>query len=134
MEEIKLTITEEDKEAYKFLKQFKDEATMKQMLDNAAELFNNACTVDGEEGFFEPEVYRDNKLVKMDKEKLLKLREEYLNNLLVYAQDFHPDETECGVVRSSKDIYWFVDEGANLGYITIYANYIKMIDEVLKDK
>ena len=132
--EIKLTINEQDKELYNFLTKFKDEKVMKEMLNKAAELFDCACTVDGEEGFFEPEIYRDNKLVKMDKETLLKMREEYLNNILLYAQDFHPDQFECGIVREPKDIYWFVDEGANLGYITIYANYIKMIDEVLKNK
>lgn len=131
---INLTITENDKEAYNFLKKFKDEETMKHMLNRALELFNNSCTVDGEEGYFEPETLKENKLKSMSKENLLKLREEYLNNLLLYAQDFHPDQNECGVVHSSKDIFWFVDEGASLGYVTIYANYIKAIDEVLKGK
>ena len=131
---INLTITENDKEVYNFLKQFKDEETMKHMLSRAAELFHYTCTVDGEEGYFEPETLKENKLKSMGKEDLLKLREEYLNNLLLYAQDFHPDQNECGVVHSPKDIFWFVDEGASLGYITIYANYIKAINEALKDK
>ena len=134
MAEIKLTITEQDKETYNFLSRFKDEKSMKEMLNRAAELFNHSCTVDGEEGYFIPEVLKERKLKKMSKEDLLKAREVYLNNLLIYAQDFHPNETECGIVYSPKDIFWFVDEGANLGYITIYANYIKAIDEVLKAK
>ena len=130
--EIKLTINEEDNELYNFLSKFKDEETMKHMLNKAAELFNNSCTIDGEEGYFEPEILKENKLKAMSKEQLLKAREEYLNNLLLLAQDFHPDQTECGVVHSPNDIFWFADEGANLGYITIYANYIKVIDDVLK--
>ena len=130
--EITLTINEQDKELIKFLKQFKDEEAMKFFLNKAAELFQQSCTVDGEEGYFEPEALKENKLKTMSKENLLNLREEYLNKLLMYAQDFHPDQNECGVVPS--DIYWFVDEGANLGYITIYANYIKAIDEVLNNQ
>ena len=127
--EITLTINEKDKALIKFLNQFKDEETMKLFLNKAAELFQQSCTLGGEEGFFEPEVLKENKLKTMSKDKLLKLREEYLNSLLLCAQDFHPNQNECGVVPSN--IYWFVDEGANLGYITIYANYIKAIDEVL---
>ena len=130
--EITLTINEQDKELIKFLKQFKDEETMKFFLNKAAELFQQSCTVDGEEGYFKPEILKENKLKTMSKENLLRLREEYLNKLLVYAQDFHPDQNECGVVPSN--IYWFVDEGANLGYITIYANYIKAIDEVFNNQ
>ena len=130
--EIKLTITENDKNTYELLSKFKDEESMKDALNRAAELFNFSCTVEGEEGYFTPEVLKERKLKNMSKEGLLKLREEYLINLLMYAQDYHPNETECGVVSSPKDIFWFVDEGANLGYITIYANYIKAIDEMLK--
>ena len=131
--EITLTINEQDKALLSFLKKFKDEESMKFFLNKAAGLFQQSCTLDGEEGYFEPEVLKENKLKTMSKDELLKLREGYLNNLLMYAQDFHPDQNECGVVHSPTDIYWFVDEGANLGYITIYANYIKAIDEVLNN-
>ena len=134
MKTINLTITEEDREVYNLLKGFKDDKTRKLMLSRAAEVFNSFCTVDGEEGFFEPEVLKENKLKSMSKEQLLKAREEYLNNVLIYAQDFHPDKNECGVVHSPNDIFWFVDDGAVLGYITIYANYIKAIDEILQSK
>lgn len=134
METINLTITEEDREVYDLLKEFKDDKTRKLMLSRAAEVFNSFCAVDGEEGYFKPEILKENKLKSMSKEQLLKAREEYLNSVLIYAQDFHPDKNECGVVHSPEDIFWFVDEGANLGYITIYANYIKAIDEMLKNK
>ena len=128
---IELEINEEDRMLYHFLKQFEKEGTMKEMLSNAVELFSSSCSIDGEQGFFSPEVLKERKLKNLSKQELLKLREQYLADMLDYAQDYHPDQNECGVIKGSDNVFWFVDEGANLGYITIYANYIKAIDEML---
>ena len=134
METINLTITEQDREVFRLLRDCKDDETRKLMLNRAAEVFNSFCSVDGEKGSLEPETLKERKLKTMSKEKLLEAREECLKALLECAQDFHPDKNECGVVHSPNDIYWFVDDGAILGYITVYANYIKAIDEILKDR
>ena len=37
-------------------------------------------------------------------------------------------------MRGPDTEYWFVDEDSRLGFITLYSNYIKMIDEVLNEK
>lgn len=133
--EITLTITEKDAELYAFLKNCKNEEMVKDLLSNAVDLYQYSNGDSGElPGYPTPEKLKENKLSKMSKEDLLKLREEYLNALLLNAQDYHPDEVDCGVMRGPDDEYWFIDDGGRLGYISLYANYIKMIDEIIGGK
>ncbi len=133
--EIKLTVTEKDKILYNFLKQFKNEEYMMKGLNDAVETYGFCCGDDSEElGYTAPENLKERLWESMKKEDLLDLRNKYLEEVLVYAQDFHPDEIDCGIMRGPDTEYWFVDEDSRLGFITLYSNYIKMIDEVLNEK
>ena len=136
MEEIKLTINQKDyKELYNFLKSFKNNQYMLDGLTNAVDLYKFSNGNDGESyGYTTPENLKERNWKKMNKEDLLKLREQYLKEVLLYAQDYHPDEVDCGIMRGPDAEWWFVNDGSRLGYISLYANYIKLIDEVLKDK
>ena len=133
--EIKLTINEQDKEIYNFLKEFKNEEYMKKGLSDAVETYRFCTGSDSEMvGYTTPENLKDRIWKSMKKEDLLDLRDKYLEELLIYAQDFHPNEIECGIMRGPDTEYWFINDGSRIGYISLYANYIKLIDEVLKDK
>lgn len=133
--EIKLTVTEKDKILYNFLKQFKNEEYMMKGLNDAVETYGFCCGDDSEQlGYTAPENLKERLWKSMKKEDLLDLRNKYLEEVLVYAQDFHPDEIDCGIMRGPDTEYWFINDGARIGYISLYANYIKLIDEVLKDK
>lgn len=135
MSKITITISDSDQVLFDFIKGCKDERYMKEHLKSAVELYNYAVGDTGElPGFLTPEKYRVNKLVNLNKNELIKLREQFLNNLLLFAQDFHPDEVDCGILRGPDDDYWFIDDGAKLGYIALYSHYIKEIDDVLKTK
>lgn len=132
---MQLTITEEDKSLYDLLKNCNNEEMMKDLLNRVVDLYKFSNGDSGElPGYPTPEKLKENKLKAMDKEALMKLREEYLNLLLLNAQDYHPDEIDCGIMRGPDDDYWFIDDGGRLGYISLYANYIKMIDEIIGGK
>ena len=133
--EIKLTINEQDKEIYNFLKEFKNEEYMKKGLSDAVETYRFCIGGDSEMvGYTTPENLKDRIWKSMKKEDLLDLRNKYLEELFIYAQDFHPNEIECGIMIGPDTEYWFINDGSRIGYISLYANYIKLIDEVLKDK
>lgn len=104
----------------------------KQHLKDAAELYD-FCNADGgvQEGHLTPENYRDKVLANKNKEELLQLKDGFEKEILLLVSDFHPDECDCGVMRGPDDVYWFIDEDSRLGFVTLYVNYIKMIDEVL---
>ena len=133
MENKIITITEEDKELYSFIKHCKDEQMIKNALSVAVELYEFCSGNTGElPGYLTPENFKERKLSKMSKDELLALRENYQKDILLFAQDFHPDEIDCGIMRGPDTEWWFIDDGSRLGYIALYAQYIKMIDEVLK--
>ena len=133
MENKIITITEEDKELYSFIKHCKDEQMIKNALSVAVELYEFCSGNTGElPGYLTPENFKERKLSKMSKDELLSLRENYQKDILLFAQDFHPDEIDCGIMRGPDTEWWFIDDGSRLGYIALYAQYIKMIDEVLK--
>ncbi len=133
--EIKLTVTEKDGILLDFLKQFKNEEYMMKGLTDAVDTYGFCCGNDGEQfGYTTPENLKERVWKSMKKEDLLDLRKKYLEEVLLYTQDFHPDEIECGIMRGPDTEYWFINDGSRLGYISLYSNYIKMIDEVLKDK
>ena len=132
MSKIIITVTDSDNELFNYLNKYKDESTMKDRLKDAINIYNYCCGDCGElPGFPTPEKLKETKLNKMSKENLIKLRNEYLANLLLYAQDFHPDEIDCGILRGPDDEYWFVDDCGKLGFIALYASYIKEIDSLL---
>ena len=132
--EITLTIKEEDKELYNFLKECKEEKYMKSMLSHAAELYRFCCGSEDEMlGYHKPESFKE-RVRSQSVDQLTKLKQQYLEMMLAYAQDFHPDEVDCGVRRGPDDEYWFVDDGGRLGFISLYANYIKEIDNLLREE
>ena len=133
--EINLTITKKDGFLYEFIKDCKNIDYVKIYLRDAAELYR-FCNSDGgiQEGHLTPENYRDRVLSNKTKEELLELKSKYEKEVLLYASDFHPDECDCGIMRGSDTEYWFVDEDSRLGFIALYSNYIKMINEVLDEK
>lgn len=134
MKGYQIEITPEDKGLYEAIIDIDGEESIKKYLANAVELYQFCNGTSGEmPGYLTPENLKERKLKGMKKEELLKLREEYLKDLLLFAQDFHPDEVDCGIMRGPDTEWWFVDDGGRLGYITVYANYIKMIDEVLDE-
>lgn len=132
---IELTITEQDGFLYEFVKNCKNIDYVKICLKDAIELYR-FCNSDGgvQEGHLTPENYRDRVLSGKTKEQLLELKSKYEKEILLYASDFHPDECDCGIMRGPDTEYWFIDEDSRLGFITLYSNYIKMINEVLDDK
>lgn len=134
-ENLTITITKEDKELYNYLKNCENEQMMKYCLTNILELYQ-FCSGDFgiSSGYLTPENYRDRKLINYKEEQLLKLKKEYEQKILLIASDFHPDTCECGVMRGPDTEWWFIDEESTLGFIALYANYIKMIDEVLKER
>ena len=132
---IQITINEEDKNLFEFVKNCKDEQALKNCLTCAADLYT-FCNGSFDElpGYLTPENYKAKTLSKLDKAKLLKLKKEYEKNVLLLAQEFHPDEVDCGIMRGSDTEYWFIGDDSKLGLITLYSNYIKMIKEVLDEK
>ena len=132
---IELTITEEDGFLYEFVKDCKNVDYVKMWLRDAADLYR-FCNNDGsiQEGHLAPEVFRDRVLATLSKEGLLELKGKFEKEVLLNASDFHPDECDCGIMRGPDEEYWFIDEYSRLGFITLYSNYIKMIDGLLKDK
>ena len=133
--EIKLTINEQDKEIYNFLKEFKNEEYIKKGLSDAVETYRFCIGGDSEMvGYTAPENLKERIWKSMKKKDLVELRNKYLEEILIYAQDFHPNEIECGIMRGPDTEYWFINDASRIGYISLYANYIKLIDEVLKDK
>ncbi len=133
--EIKLTINEQDKEIYNFLREFKNEEYMKKGLSDAVETYRFCTGSDSEmAGYTAPENLKERIWKSMKKKDLVELRNKYLEEMLIYAQDFHPNEIECGIMREPDTEYWFINDGSRIGYISLYANYIKLIDEVLKNK
>ena len=130
---IELTITENDGFLYEFIKDCKNIDYVKMYLRDAAELYR-FCNSDGgiQEGHLTPENYRDRVLKNKTKDELIKIKNKLEKGILLYASDFHPDECDCGIMRGPDAEYWFIDEDSRLGFITLYSNYIKMIDEILK--
>ena len=130
---VELRITEEDGNLYQFVKRCASIDYAKQHLKDAAELYD-FCNADGgiQEGHLVPEIYRDRVLARKNKEELLQLKDDLEKKILLIVSDFHPDECDCGVMRVPDDIYWFIDEDSRLGFVTLYTNYINMIDEMLK--
>ena len=132
---IELTITEQDKELYEFIKDCKNKEYVKQYLTDAVGLYRFCNSDSGiQEGHLTPENYKSRVLVNKNKDELLKLKSEYERQVLLFASDFHPDECDCGIFRGPDTEYWFIDEDSRLGFITLYSNYIKMINEVLNEK
>ena len=84
-----------------------------------------------QEGHLTPENYRDINLSNKTKEELLTLKEKYEKDIMLLVSDFHPDECDCGITRGPDTKYWFIDEDSKLGFVTLYYNYIKVINEVL---
>lgn len=135
MSKITITITDKDLELFNFVKKCTSEQYMLDHLKDAVELYNYCVGDTGElPGFDTPERLKEKKLINLSKEQLLKLREEYMYNLLCFSQDFHPDEIDCGILRGPDDDYWFIDDGGKLGYIALYAHYIKQIDSLLNTR
>ena len=134
--EIELKITEKDnKEIYEFLKYCKDKKMMLNRLKDAVNLYEFSNYETGElPGYLTPERLKEKKLKEMNEEQLLKLRKLYEDDLILFAQEYHPDEVDCGIMRGPDNEYWFIDEGSRLGYITLYGQYIKVVDEVLKER
>ena len=134
--EIELKITEKDnKEIYEFLKYCKDKEMMLNRLKDAVNLYEFSNYETGElPGYLTPERLKEKKLKEMNEEQLLKLRKLYEDDLILFAQEYHPDEVDCGIMRGPDNEYWFIDEGSRLGYITLYGQYIKVVDEVLKER
>lgn len=132
---ITLTITQNDGPLYEFIKNCKSEEYMKMYLKDATELYRFCNSDSGiQEGHLTPENYRDRVLINKNKEELHTLKRAYEKQILLYASDYHPDECDCGVMRGPDTEYWFIDEDSRLGFITLYSNYIKMINEVLNEK
>lgn len=132
---IELTITKNDGFLYEFIKECKNIDYVKMCLRDAAELYR-FCNGDGgiQEGHLTPEHYRDRVLKNKTKDELIKIKNELEKDILLYASDFHPDECDCGIMRGPEPEYWFIDEYSSLGFIALYSNYIKMIDEILKEQ
>lgn len=129
---INLTITSNDGYLYEFIKNCKNDETIKMYLRDAAELYTFCNSDSGiQEGHLTPENFRDRVLINKTEEELLNLKKEYEKEVLLFTSDFHPDECDCGIMRGPDTEYWFVDEDSRLGFITLYSNYIKMIDEIL---
>lgn len=132
---IELTITKEDGFLYDFVKNCKNLEYAKIYLKDAAELYRFCNSDSGiQEGHLTPENYRDRVLAGKTKRELIELKNKYEKEILLYSSDFHPDECDCGIMRGPDTEYWFIDEDSRLGFITLYSNYIKMIDEILKEQ
>lgn len=132
---IELTITEKDGSLYEFIKNCKNIEYVKQYLKDAVELYQFSNSDSGiQEGHLTPENYKDRVLVNKSEEELLKLKSEYEKEILLFASEYHPDECDCGIFRGPDTEYWFIDEDSRLGFITLYSNYIKMINEVLNER
>lgn len=135
---IELTITKEDGYLYECIKNYKNIDNVKMYLRDAVELYEfcNCYNTGGgpQEGYLTPELYRDIVLKGKTNEELIKIKNEFEKEILLYASNFHPDECDCGIIRGPDTVYWFIDESSTLGFITLYSNYIKMIDELLKEQ
>lgn len=135
-ETITIAITKEDKDLYDYLKCCKNEQSAKNLLYNVLNTYLWLCG-DQEgihEGFLTPENMKERKFKKFSDERLLQLKKEYEKDILLEVSDFHPDEFDCGIFRGPDTEWWFIDEYCNLGHITLYANYIKMINAVLDER
>ena len=132
---IELTINENDGVLYDYIKNCRSIEYIKMYLKDAVELYLY-CNGDGgiQEGHPTPENYRNRILKGKTKDELNQIKNDLVNKILLISSDFHPDECDCGIMRGPDTEYWFIDEDSRLGFITLYANYIKMIDEILKRK
>ena len=136
MNGFEIKITNKDGLLYEFISERDAEIDeIKRYLNEILGLYKFCVGDSGElPGYLTPELYKERKLKGMNKEELLKLKEQHINSLLLFAQDFHPDEVDCGVMRGPDTEWWFIDDSGKLGYITLFAHYIKKIDEVLHEK
>ncbi len=135
MENKTITVTEKDKVLSEYLCKCKDEEMMKNALTIAVDLYNY-CTGKYElcKGFPSPDSYKRT-LKFSSKEKLLKLKKEYEQEILSWASIFDPDQVDCGIMRGpDEDKYWFVEEYGPLGFITLYSYYIRKIEEILNER
>lgn len=135
MENIEIKITKQDKELYDLFKYCKNEEMVKSLLNDIVGLYLFSNGNGGVlEGHLTPENYRDRVLKNKTKEELTQMKGDLEKNILLYVSDYHPDECDCGIMRGSDTEYWFIDEDSRLGFMTLYTNYIKMIDEILKEE
>ena len=132
---IELTITNSDGVLYDYIKNCRSIEYIKMYLKDAVELYLY-CNGDGgiQEGHPTPANYRNRILKGKSKDELNQLRNDLVNKIILISSDFHPDECDCGIMRGPDREYWFIDEDSRLGFITLYSNYIKMIDEILKER
>lgn len=132
---IELTITKEDGFLYDFVKNCKNIEYVKMCLNDAVDLYKFCNGWSGiQEGHLTPENYRDRVLKNKAKEELSQIKTNLEKDILVLVSSFHPDECDCGIMRGPDTMYWFIDEDSILGFVTLYTNYIKMVDEILKEK
>lgn len=132
---IELTITENDGFLYEFIKDCKNIEYVKMYLRYAAELYrfcNSDCDIQKEH--LNPENYRVRILKSKTKAELIKIKNELEKDILLYVSDFHPDECDYGIMRGLDTEYRFINENSRLGFIILYSNYIKMINDILKEK
>ena len=135
-EAIALTISKEkDRFVYEFLKKYENEDKRMEALKKAVDLFQRlGCDNDDREQGFSAPAYKKEKYAKMDSEALLHEKEKLIEDILEYSGYVKDDCMEFGIIWDFDEPWWWIGEGSTLGYLALCGQYVKKIDEVLKER
>ena len=136
-----ITITEKDKVLYDYITQLdvepdneEDAENIKDFLGRAVESYK--ANVGGLDctSFPSPEVLRE-QIKNKKKEELIAIRESFVKNVLEYASLFDQNLVESGIyIYQSEPRAWGVATNSPVAYITLFADYIDIIDSLLNQR
>lgn len=133
---ISITFTKNEGKLYDFLAKFKNEDARKIALYYAIELseFCIPRSAGPNLKFETPEGFKKRIVKSCDEQDLYELKDKYLHYLLKYLMDFNSDEVQEGIIKGIDDQYWYIQKGSRLPFISLYANYLNVIDELISEK
>ena len=136
-----ITITEKDKVLYDYITQLdvepdneEDAENIKDFLGRAVESYK--ANVGGLDctSFPSPEVLKE-QIKNKKKEELIAIRKSFIKDVLEYASLFNQNLVESGIYcYQSEPKAWGVASYSPVAYITLFANYIDVIDSLLDKK
>ena len=132
-EPITITVNAKDGNLYDFLNGLKNEKARKVALHYAVELSEYCIPKKtGEMLEFDTPEQLKKRIIKLSEGlELFRLKDKYLNYMMKYLLDFNSDEVQTGIIKGIDEKHWYVENGSRLAFISLYANYINIIDELL---